>query len=63
MDFDSFTKYRKEGCLSFSDWRKSLKGKKVYPDFTWDDPIPAFYEIGFGWKLIRLPAYLIKRIF
>ena len=63
MDFDSFLKYHKEGSLGFGAWRKSRRGKKVYSDFTWDDPIPGFYEIGFGWRLIRLPAYLIKRIF
>ncbi len=62
MDFDSFLKYRKEGVLTFSAWRKSLKGKKVYSDFTWDDPIPAFYEIGFGAKLARAPLYLLKRV-
>ena len=62
MDVDSFLKYRKEGVLTFSAWRKSLKGKKVYSDFTWDDPIPGFYEIGFGAKLIRAPWYLLKRV-
>ena len=63
MDFDSFCKYRKEDSLSFRAWRNSLKGKKVYSDFTWDDPIPGFYEIGFGKRLIRLPLYLCKRVF
>jgi D-aspartate ligase len=62
MDFDSFLKYRKEGRLTFSAWRKSMKGKKVYHDFTWDDPIPVLYEIGFGWKLIKIPSYIFKRI-
>jgi predicted ATP-grasp superfamily ATP-dependent carboligase len=62
MDFDSFLKYRKEGSITFSSWRKSLKGKKVYADFTWDDPVPAFFEIGFGWKLVKAPWFLIKRI-
>ena len=62
MDFDSFLKYRKEGVLTFSEWRKSLKGKKVYSDYTWDDPIPALYEIGFGVKLVRAPYYLWNRI-
>ena len=62
MDFDSFLKYRKEGSLTFSEWRKSLKGEKVYADFTWDDPVPALYEIGFGAKLVRAPQYLWKRI-
>jgi D-aspartate ligase len=63
MDFDSFLKYRKEGCLTFSNWRKSLRGKKVYHDFTWEDPIPALYETGFGWKLIKAPWFIFKRIY
>jgi len=63
MDFDSFLKYRKEGTLSFWQWRRSLRGNKVYSDFNWHDPLPAFYEIGFGRKLFRIPGYLFKRIF
>jgi len=63
MDFDSFLKYRKLKELSFREWIKSLKGKKIYSDFARDDIIPGFYEIGFGLKLLRLPGYLIKRIF
>lgn len=62
MDFDSFLGYRKEGELTFRQWRKSLKGKKVYSDFLWDDPIPALYEIRFGLKIFRIPRYLIRRI-
>ncbi|EMS77664.1 carboxylate--amine ligase [Desulfotignum phosphitoxidans] len=62
MDVDSFLKYRKEGSLTFSAWRRSLKGKKTYADFTWDDPIPVLYEIGFGAKLIRAPWFFWKRI-
>ena len=61
MDLDSYLKYRKEG-LSFFEWRKSVKGKRTYYDFIWADPIPAFYEIGFGWKLIKAPWFIIKRI-
>ena len=62
MDLDSFLKYRREGQLTFSSWRKSLKGKKVYSDFSWDDPLPALYEVSFGAKLIKAPKYLLKRI-
>lgn len=62
MDLDSFLRYRKEGTLNFSGWRKSLKGEKVYSDYTWADPIPVLYEIGFGWKLIKAPWFIIKRI-
>lgn len=60
-DFDSFLSYRKEGTLKFSDWLKSLKGKKVFSDWAWDDIIPGFYEIGFGKKIFRIPNYLIKK--
>lgn len=63
MDLSSFLTYHREGSLSFTDWRKSLRGKKVYADFSWDDPIPAFYEIGFGKKLLNIPSFLWKRIF
>jgi predicted ATP-grasp superfamily ATP-dependent carboligase len=63
MDFDSFVKYRKEGVLSFSEWRRSLKGKKIYPDFTWDDPLPLFYEVGFGKKIYKIPGFLWKKLF
>jgi len=63
MDFSSFIQYRKEGLLTYFDWRKSLKGKKIYSDFAWDDPIPMFYEFGFGLKLFRLPVFLWKKVF
>ena len=63
MDLDSYFSYRKEGILSFFEWRNSLKGKKVYADFTWDDPIPALYEIGFGWKLMKTPWFVFKKLF
>tara|TARA_B100000767_G_C19734387_1_gene523231 strand:- start:573 stop:1781 length:1209 start_codon:yes stop_codon:yes gene_type:complete len=63
MDFSSFMQYRKEGLLTYFDWRKSLKGEKIYSDFTWDDPIPILYEFGFGLKLFRLPIFLWKKVF
>lgn len=63
MDLSSYLQYHREGLLSFRSWRKSLKGKKVYADFAWDDPLPAFSEICFGMKIFRLPKYLRKRLF
>lgn len=63
MDFTSFIDYRREGVLGFWDWRNSLRGPKVYPDFTWRDPIPALYELGFGAKLFRLPVFFYRKIF
>lgn len=63
MDFTAFSDYRKEGLLTFSQWRNSLKGKKVYPDASWRDPLPFFYEFGFGEKLIKIPKFLFRKLF
>lgn len=62
MDFSSFLVYHREGSLSWQAWRRSLKGKKVFADYATDDPLPAFYDIGFGKKLVRIPMFLWKRI-
>jgi predicted ATP-grasp superfamily ATP-dependent carboligase len=61
-DFDSYLTYRNEGSLSYRDWRKSLKGEKVYSDFTWDDPLPRLYQIGFGPNLFKIWRYILKKI-
>jgi len=61
-DFDSYLSYRKEKTLSFKEWLKSLKGKKVFSDWAKDDIKPGFYEIRFGKRLFNLPAYFIKRL-
>lgn len=63
LDFDSFVKYRKEGLLTFKSWSASRKGEKVISDFTWNDPIPALYNIEFGLKLLKAPLYLFKKVF
>ena len=63
MDFDSFLQYRREKEITFRQWRKSLRGPKVYSDFTWDDMMPGGYETGFGLKFIKLPYYLFKKLF
>lgn len=63
MDFDSFLGYRKEKRLTFKAWRKSLKGKKVYANLFWDDPMPVLYELNFGIRLFKIPIYLVKRLF
>lgn len=62
MDFDSFLEYRKEGSLTFRDWRKSLNGDKVFADFLWSDPVPALFELRFGLRLFKIPSFLIKKI-
>jgi D-aspartate ligase len=63
LDTDSFLKYRKEKTITFWKWRRSLRGRKVYSDFAWDDPLPALYMLGFGRRLFRIPGYLLKRLF
>ncbi len=40
-DTDSFLRYRREGLLSFGDWRRSLAGPKVYADYQSRDVGPA----------------------
>jgi D-aspartate ligase len=62
MDFDSFLTYRKEGNLSYKDWRNSLKGEKIYSDFTWDDPLPRLYQFGFGPNFHKIPKHIIKKL-
>ncbi len=62
MDFDSFLKYRKDGDTNFFKWVISLNGKKVFSDYSFDDCIPGFYEIGFGKKLFKAPRFLLRYI-
>jgi predicted ATP-grasp superfamily ATP-dependent carboligase len=63
LDFDSFLSYNREGVLSFWKWRKSLKGKRVYSDFTWDDPLPFLYEFRNGKRFLNLPGYFKRKLF
>lgn len=44
-DFQSFIYHWRRGELSFSEWRKSWKGEKIYHNFSWSDPFPFFYDI------------------
>ena len=60
-DFNSFMSYRKEKALNFSKWITSIRGKKIWSDFAWDDPVPGFYEARFGLRILKLPAYLLKQ--
>jgi D-aspartate ligase len=61
LDLNSFLGYRKEGSLTFQEWRRSLKGEKCYSDFTWDDILPVFWEY-FRWQRIRkIPKHFYKR--
>lgn len=63
MAFDSYLAYRKEGNISYKEWLKLKRGKKVYSDFIFNDPVPMLFELGFGKKLFNIPKYFIKRIF
>lgn len=63
MAFDSFLAYRKEGIINYNKWLKLKKGKKVYSDYIFKDPVPMLFELGFGKKLFNIPKYFIKRIF
>jgi D-aspartate ligase len=63
MDFSAFLDYRKADGLSFMKWRKSVKGARVYPDFSWRDPLPFFYEFDFGKKIFRIPSFFYRKVF
>ncbi len=39
-DFISFLQNRRDKQMKFSEWLKSLSGKKVEALFAWDDPLP-----------------------
>jgi D-aspartate ligase len=45
LDFGSFLNYRRIGKISFKEWVTSLKGKKIYSIFTWDDLLPVCYDL------------------
>ena len=60
MDLSSFLKYKSHGGLTFFKWIKSLRGEKVWSDFSTDDPRPGFYEILSWKKLFKIPKYLLK---
>lgn len=62
MDLDSFLAYRREGTLTFRAWRRSLKGKKVYSDFSWDDMKPILWEFKSPKRLLKIPSYIIREV-
>ena len=45
LDFGSFLNYRRIGKISFKEWINSLKGKKIYSIFAWDDLLPVCYDL------------------
>lgn len=64
MDFASYMQYRGDGELMLLNWLKSLRGKKVYEVFAWDDPRPFFSAIGYGFfiffKIFKKICKVIK---
>jgi len=61
-DFDSFIGYKREKTLTFRAWLHSLKGEKIFSDFSTDDIVPSFYEIRFGLRLLKIPKYFFEKI-
>ena len=59
-DLESFREYRKRGQISIVQWLRSLRGKKMLSDLTFDDILPGFHEIIFGNILRRSKNYIIK---
>ena len=45
LDFSSYIEYNKEGELSFFQWLKKLKGKKIISYFDILDPLPMFVHL------------------
>ena len=52
MDYASFRQYHNEAELTYLRWLNSLRGKKVYEVFAWDDLGPFFHATGYGVKLL-----------
>jgi len=44
-DLSSFLMYWKRGELTFWNWLKSLRGKKVFALFSWSEPMPFFVDL------------------
>ena len=52
MDLRAFVKsYHPSGELSWTGWLKSLKGKKIYTFFSWQDPYPFVFNFFHGLKI------------
>ena len=45
LDIGSFLNYRRTGEISFKEWITSLKGKKTFSIFAWDDMFPLCYDL------------------
>jgi len=60
LDFGSFLNYRRTGEVSFKQWITSLKGKKIFSVFAWDDMLPVCYDL--CKKLIEMPKNLLIKM-
>jgi len=45
LNFGSFLSYRRNSEISFKQWINSLKGKKMFSVFAWDDMLPTCYNL------------------
>lgn len=61
-DFQSSWDYFKRGKLTPWQWFKSIKGTKTIANFAWDDWGPFLKTIEYGWKILKIPVYLIKTL-
>jgi len=61
MDLRAFIRgYRPSGALSLTGWLNSLRGKKIYSVFAWDDPIP--FLVSETRKFAALPRKAISKL-
>jgi D-aspartate ligase len=44
-DFDAFRQYHERGELSLVEWLSSLRGPKIWSDFSLDDPGPGLHSV------------------
>jgi predicted ATP-grasp superfamily ATP-dependent carboligase len=59
-DFASFKGYHKDKRLSYINWFKSLRGKKTFAVFAWDDMKPFLHSIEFGLVILKKSINKIK---
>lgn len=43
QDWETSRVYRQRGGFTFPGWLRSLRGPKVYSNFSSDDPLPGFH--------------------
>jgi predicted ATP-grasp superfamily ATP-dependent carboligase len=60
MDIDSFYRLRRRGEMTCGQWLRSWLGSDIYSHYAPDDRLPVLYRYGFGIKLARLMADLLR---